>query len=44
MIKRFTFFLIAALFPILLFAQKTMIRGVVTDANSDETLIGATIL
>lgn len=44
MIKRFTFFSITLLLPILLFAQKQMIRGVVTDANSGETLIGATII
>ena len=43
MIKRFTFFSITFLFPVLLFAQKQIIRGVVTDANSGETLIGATI-
>ena len=31
------------LFPVFLFAQKHQVRGVVTDANSGETLIGATI-
>ncbi|MCK9423578.1 MAG: TonB-dependent receptor [Bacteroidales bacterium] len=44
MIKRFTVFSIAILFPVCLFAQKYMIRGVITDANSGETLIGATII
>lgn len=42
--KLFTLFLFAAIIPAMLFAQKTAIRGVVTDANSGETLIGATIL
>jgi len=44
MIKRFALLTLSFLFPFLIFAQKCMIRGVVTDASSDETLIGATIL
>ena len=44
MTKHFTVFIFFILFPVLLFSQKTMIRGIVTDANSGETLIGATIL
>ena len=44
MTKHFTVLLLSILFPVLLFGQKNMIRGVVTDANSGETLIGATIL
>ena len=44
MTKRSTVLLLSILFPVLLFAQKYMIRGVVTDANSGETLIGATIM
>ncbi|MFZ4520194.1 MAG: TonB-dependent receptor [Bacteroidales bacterium] len=43
MTKNFTVFFLSVLFPILLFGQKNMLRGVVTDANSNETLIGATI-
>jgi len=44
MIKRFTVLFAAILLPFLLIAQKCMIRGVVSDAGSGETLIGATIL
>jgi iron complex outermembrane recepter protein len=44
MTKGFTLFSVILLLPVFLFAQKHMIRGVVTDANSGETLIGATIL
>jgi len=44
MTTRFIIFILTVFFPTLLFAQKNMIRGVVTDANSGETLIGATIL
>jgi len=44
MSKRCTFLLITFLFPVFLFAQNFMIRGVITDANSNETLIGATII
>ncbi|MEI7499558.1 MAG: TonB-dependent receptor [Bacteroidota bacterium] len=44
MTKHFTILFFSILFPVLLFGQKCMIRGVVTDANSGETLIGATIL
>jgi len=44
MTKKFTLFFITLLFPVILFAQKHTIMGVVTDANSGETLIGATIL
>lgn len=44
MTKYLTLLILIALFPALLFAQKVMIRGVVTDANSGETLIGATIM
>ena len=43
MIKYFTLFFFTICFPLYIFAQKQMIRGVVTDANSGETLIGATI-
>ncbi len=43
MTKHFTVFILTILFPVLLFGQRLMIRGVVTDANSGETLIGATI-
>ncbi len=43
MTKFFTTLLLAVLLPTLVFSQKIMIRGVVTDANSGETLIGATI-
>ncbi len=43
MTKYFTILTLSILFPILLFGQKISIRGVVTDANSSETLIGATI-
>jgi iron complex outermembrane receptor protein len=43
MIKQFTILVLTILFPVFLFGQKYMIRGVVTDANSGETLIGATI-
>jgi iron complex outermembrane recepter protein len=41
--KFFTLILIAILFPSVAFSQKFTIRGVVKDAGSDETLIGATI-
>lgn len=44
MINRFTVVMLAMLFPVFIYAQKTMIRGVVTDANTGETLIGATVL
>ncbi len=44
MTKHFTVLILSFLFPVLIFGQKFMIRGVVTDANSGETLIGATIL
>ncbi|MCX6305222.1 MAG: TonB-dependent receptor [Bacteroidetes bacterium] len=44
MTKQLTILFFSILFPVLLFAQKNMIRGVVSDANSGETLIGATIL
>jgi len=44
MVRYFTIFFLAVFFPLLLTAQKCMIRGVVSDANSGETLIGATIL
>jgi iron complex outermembrane recepter protein len=44
MTKYFTVLFLAVFFPVLLFGQKNMIRGVVSDANSGETLIGATIL
>jgi len=44
MIRRFTVFLTATLLPFLLVAQKCMIRGVIVDAGSNETLIGATVL
>ena len=44
MTKQFTVLFLSILFPVLLFGQKYMIRGIVTDANSGETLIGATIL
>jgi len=44
MMKQFTILCLALIFPTLLFSQRIMIRGVVTDANSGETLIGATIL
>ena len=43
MTKHFTILFFAILLPFLLFAQKHQIRGVVTDANSGETLIGATV-
>jgi iron complex outermembrane receptor protein len=43
MMKSLTVLSIIFLFPVLLFAQKINIRGVVTDANTGETLIGATI-
>ena len=43
MIKKITLFWIILFFPVILFAQKFMIRGVITDANSGETLIGATL-
>lgn len=42
--KDLTILILCILFPVLIFGQKYMIRGVVTDANSGETLIGATIL
>ena len=44
MTKRLTVLLLSILFPVLLFSQKFMLKGVVTDVNSGETLIGATIL
>ena len=44
MTNRFTVVMLAMLFPVFIYAQKTMIRGVVTDANTGETLIGATVL
>ena len=44
MTKYFTILILTILFPVLLFGQKYMIRGIVTDANSGETLIGATIM
>jgi iron complex outermembrane receptor protein len=44
MTKLFTVFFVTVLFPVLIFAQKFTISGIVTDANSGETLIGATIL
>ncbi|MDP1623544.1 MAG: TonB-dependent receptor [Bacteroidales bacterium] len=44
MTKNFTVLILSLLFPLLIFGQKFMVRGVVTDANSGETLIGATIL
>jgi iron complex outermembrane recepter protein len=43
MTKHFTLLFLIILFPFLMVAQKHMIRGVVMDANSNETLIGATI-
>jgi outer membrane cobalamin receptor len=43
MTKKFTVLFLSIFFPVLLFGQKNMIRGIVTDANSGETLIGATI-
>ncbi len=43
MTKYFTLLIVILLFPALVFSQKYMIRGVVTDANSNETLIGATV-
>ncbi|MEI6900122.1 MAG: carboxypeptidase-like regulatory domain-containing protein, partial [Bacteroidota bacterium] len=43
MTKFFTL-LLAILFSQVMFAQKLMIRGVISDANSGESLIGATIL
>lgn len=44
MTKHFTISLLTLLIPVLLFSQKVMIRGVITDANSGETLIGATVI
>jgi outer membrane cobalamin receptor len=44
MTKYFTLLFLLFSLPFTLFAQKNMIRGVVTDANSGESLIGATIL
>ncbi|MCK9219915.1 MAG: TonB-dependent receptor [Bacteroidales bacterium] len=44
MTKHFTTLLLLVILPIALLAQKNVIRGIVTDANSGETLIGATIL
>jgi iron complex outermembrane recepter protein len=44
MMKRITFLSITFLLPFFLLAQKQMVRGVVSDANTGETLIGATIL
>jgi len=44
MTKYLTIFLLALLLPVIAVSQKVMIRGVVTDASSGETLIGATIL
>ena len=43
MTKKITFLLFLIIFPTILFAQKFMLRGVVSDAISSETLIGATI-
>ncbi|MEI6683932.1 MAG: TonB-dependent receptor [Bacteroidota bacterium] len=43
MTKFFTILCCAFLFPVFLLAQSHQVRGVVTDANSGETLIGATI-
>lgn len=43
MTRSFTLFLFALLCPALIFAQKHLIKGVVTDANTGETLIGATV-
>lgn len=44
MTKRITIFILIFCIPVILFAQKSLIKGVVTDAGSGETLIGATIL
>jgi len=44
MAKHLAVIILSILFPVMLFGQKYMIRGVVSDANSGETLIGATIL
>ncbi|MCX6277884.1 MAG: TonB-dependent receptor [Bacteroidetes bacterium] len=41
--KHITLFSLLFLLPVLIFAQKHTIRGTITDANSGETLIGATI-
>ena len=43
MTKYLTILFLSLLFPVILFAQKHQVRGIVTDANSGETLIGATI-
>ncbi|MEI7660874.1 MAG: TonB-dependent receptor [Bacteroidota bacterium] len=43
MTKTLTIFFLSILFPVFLSAQKYQVHGVVTDANSGETLIGATI-
>ncbi len=42
--KKSLLFYLVFLLPVLTFAQKASLRGVVSDANSGETLIGATIL
>lgn len=42
--KIFTIFSIIFLFPLILLAQKQSVFGVVSDANTSETLIGATIV
>ncbi|MEI6436995.1 MAG: carboxypeptidase-like regulatory domain-containing protein, partial [Bacteroidota bacterium] len=44
MTQRFTFLFFVIFLPVVVFAQKFNIRGIVTDAGSGETLIGATIL
>ena len=44
MTKRLTVLSLIFLLPVLLLAQKFTIRGVITDAGSGETLIGATLL
>ena len=41
--RHFTVFSILFLLPMLIFAQKHSVQGIVTDAGSGETLIGATI-
>jgi hypothetical protein len=43
MTRQFTLLSLIILFPFFLIAQKHMIKGVVMDANTYETLIGATI-
>jgi len=44
MMKRFGILFLITILPILILAQKRMIRGVVSDAGSGESLIGATIM